>query len=511
MGDRDALIRVQVEVMPLEHRVQTDAGSGEVVDEQVIADDMGLAAKEADPRGTPPQLNRVANEGVGLGDARLTMRVRVDARPGSQAIVAVAAHRRVTHRRMGGALREVHAIGQVVTNAGILDDHALRVAHVAGVHVVAHPEAALEVLHPHVRHAGVRSRRAGKALVLSILRVAGLQVGRHVEVGDRHAADLMVEREAASGDLVRRETQVGVPHARTLDRQVGVINADLAAQLPSARGDVDRLGGGVRSLIHRPDQRVRVVNTITGLGTLVITDTHGARRTRNLGQRLLKLDEVNAVGVLIVANLNDLNMITRANLAIQQRVRLVEAETGNGRRGRLAGLVIHEIAADILPGSLGGKVQCRGRFTVHAHVNAAGGVIRQGEAQVQCVARDRGREVDERILVIQGHIGLARGLNRRRLEVVGALEGRPLRAARFLRLVAGVGKIRAVVVVGRHRGGNQHGNQRDDAEGAHAGNERSTFHLLFIPQSMPGGDARVAQPRSCTVPQGRVRPHGRGF
>ena len=51
MGDRDALIRVQVEVMPLEHRVQADAGSGEVVDEQVLADDMGLAAKEADPRG----------------------------------------------------------------------------------------------------------------------------------------------------------------------------------------------------------------------------------------------------------------------------------------------------------------------------------------------------------------------------------------------------------------------------------------------------------------------------
>ena len=105
-----------------------------------------------------------------------------------------------------------------------------------------------------------------------------------------------------------------------------MIEADLSSQLPGSRRDVDRLGGGVRGLVHRPDKRIRIIHAIAGLCTLVVGDADSVSRTLNLRQRLLKLNEVDAVGVLVVPHLNDLNMVTLVDLAVEQGVNLVETE-----------------------------------------------------------------------------------------------------------------------------------------------------------------------------------------
>ena len=71
-----------------------------------------------------------------------------------------------------------------------------------------------------------------------------------------------------------------------------MIEADLSSQLPGSRRDVDRLGGGVRGLVHRPDKRIRIIHAVAGLCTLVVGDADSVSRTLNLRQRLLKLNEV---------------------------------------------------------------------------------------------------------------------------------------------------------------------------------------------------------------------------
>ena len=106
-----------------------------------------------------------------------------------------------------------------------------------------------------------------------------------------------------------------------------MIDADLSSQLPAARRDVDRLRGGVRGLIHRPYESIGIIHAVAGLGTPVVGDANRSSWTRNLRQRFLKLNEVDAVGVLVVTDLDDLDMVTFVDLAIQQGVCLVEAET----------------------------------------------------------------------------------------------------------------------------------------------------------------------------------------
>ena len=105
-------------------------------------------------------------------------------------------------------------------------------------------------------------------------------------------------------------------------------------------------------------------------------------------------------------------------------------------------LVTSAVAANVLPGALGGEVEGSDRLVVDAHINATGGVIRQRETQIEGIGSSRRREVDRGVLVIQGHVGLARGLNSRRFEVIGALERRPVGAARLLGLVSRVGDAR---------------------------------------------------------------------
>ena len=153
---------------------------------------MGLASEDTDTRGPPAQLDSVADEGVGLSDTRLTVRRGVNTQPGGEAVVTITAHGGVTHRRVRGALREVHAVREVVANAGVLNDHTVRVGHLAGIHVVAHPEATLEMLDPHVGDAGVRPSRSGEALVLRLLTVTGGQGRRHVEISHGHATHATV-------------------------------------------------------------------------------------------------------------------------------------------------------------------------------------------------------------------------------------------------------------------------------------------------------------------------------
>ena len=95
-----------------------------------------------------------------------------------------------------------------------------------------------------------------------------------------------------------------------------MIEADLSSQLPGSRRDVDRLGGGVLGLIHRPDKRIRIIHAVTGLRTLVVSDADSVSRTLNLRQRLLKLNEVDAVGVLVVPHLDNLNVVALVDLAV---------------------------------------------------------------------------------------------------------------------------------------------------------------------------------------------------
>ena len=218
-----AAVGVQVEVVTVEHGAEADARAGEVVDDEVVLDDVGLATEEADGGGAPAQLDGVTNEGVVLGNARLAVGGLVDARPRGQAIVTIAAHRGVANRGVRRSLREVDAVGKVVADTRVLDDHAVGVGHLAGVHIVAHPEAALEVLDPHVGDASVRAGGTREALVLSLLTEARPQVRGHVEVGHGHATHASVEDEAAATSLVGGEAHVGVPHARALDGQVRVV------------------------------------------------------------------------------------------------------------------------------------------------------------------------------------------------------------------------------------------------------------------------------------------------
>lgn len=95
-----------------------------------------------------------------------------------------------------------------------------------------------------------------------------------------------------------------------------MIEADLSSQLPGSRRDVDRLGGGVRSLVHRPDKRIRIIHAVAGLRTLVVGDTDSVSRTLHLRQRVLKLNEVDAVGVLVVPHLDNLNVVALVDLAV---------------------------------------------------------------------------------------------------------------------------------------------------------------------------------------------------
>lgn len=53
VSDRDAAIRIQVKVVAIEHGVQADASAGEIVDEQVVANGVGLASEDTDTRGPP--------------------------------------------------------------------------------------------------------------------------------------------------------------------------------------------------------------------------------------------------------------------------------------------------------------------------------------------------------------------------------------------------------------------------------------------------------------------------
>ena len=112
-------------------------------------------------------------------------------------------------------------------------------------------------------------------------------------------------------------------------------------------------------------------------------------------------------------------------------------------------------------------------------------MIGQGEAQVEGVGCGRRDEVQGGILALECHIGLSRGLNGRRFEVVGALKRRPVGTTRLLGLVSHVGDGRAVLSVGRDRTGNQCGHQRDDAEQAHSGDKWSAFHVTLKPLFMP--------------------------
>ena len=260
-----------------------------------------------------------------------------------------------------------------------------------------------------------------------------------------------------------------------------MVQADLSAKLPRTRGNVDGLGGG-RSLVHGPDKRIGVVDAVAGLGSLVVGHAHGTFGTLDGGRGLLELDEVDAVGVLVVANLDDLNMIVLLDLAAQERVDLVETEA---RLPAVSRLVVHVVAADVLPGRLGGEIEGRDGLVVHAYVDTTGGVIRQGEAQVEGVGSGRRGEVHGGVLAVQGHVGLARGLDGRRLDVVGALERRPVGSARLLGLVSRVGDGCAVLVVGRDRTGDQCGHQRDDAEQACSGDKWSAFHLTLLLLFMP--------------------------
>ena len=259
-------------------------------------------------------------------------------------------------------------------------------------------------------------------------------------------------------------------------------HANLAREFPGSRGNVDRLGRGVRSRVHgRGESRV-VSNAIAGSRIVVVSNAHGAFGALDGRCGLLELDEVDAVGVLIVANLDDLNMIILLNLAAQESVDLVETEA---RLPTLSRLVVHVVTANVLPGCLGGEVEGRDGLVVHAHVDTTGGVIRQGEAQVEGIGRGRRGEVHGRVLAVQSHVGLARGLDSRRLDVVGALERRPVGAARLLGLVSRVGDGRAVLVVGRNRTWDQCGHQRDDAEQACSGDKWSAFHLTLLLLFMP--------------------------
>ena len=443
---------------------------------------MGLATEDANARGSPAQFNRVANEGVTLGHTCLTVRIRVDARPGSQTIVTIATHGGVTNRGVLGALREVHAIGQVVTDASVLNDHAVGVEHLAGVHVVAHPEATLKVLDPHVGNSGIVTGFTGESLVLSLLVVTRLQVRGHGEVGQRLIARAMIEDDAATLRLIRGEEDVGVPQARALEGQTGVANANLAREFPGSCGNVDRLGRGVRSRVHGGGESRVVSNAIAGSRIVVVGNAHGAFGALDGRCGLLELNEVDAVGVLIVANLDDLNMITLLDLTAEQSVNLVETEA---RPQACSRLVVHAAAANVLPGALGGEVEGSDRLIVDAHINATGGVIRQRETQIEGIGSSRRREVDRGVLVIQGHVGLARGLNSRRFEVIGALERRPVGAARLLGLVSRVGDARTVLIVGGNRTGDECRHQRDNAEQSRPCDEGSSFHMSLKPLFMP--------------------------
>ena len=175
-------------------------------------------------------------------------------------------------------------------------------------------------------------------------------------------------------------------------------------------------------------------------------------------------------------------MIILLDLAAQEGVDLVETEA---RLPAISRLVVHMVAANVLPGCLGGEIEGRDGLVVHAHVHTTGGVIRQGEAQVEGIGRGRGREVHGGVLAVQGHVGLARGLDGRRLDVVGTLERRPVGTARLLGLVSRVGDGRAVLFVGCDRTGDQCRHQRNDAEQARSGDKWSAFHLTLKPLFMP--------------------------
>ena len=351
--------------------------------------------------------------------------------------------------------------------------------------IVADPEATLKVLDPHVGDAGVRTGRTSKALVLSSLTKARLQVRGHGEVGQRLIARAGIENDATTLHLIGGEEDVGAPQARALEGQTGVIDADLAGEFPGSGGNIDRLGGSVYSRVHRRDERIIVGNTIAGLRIVVVGDAHGAFGALDGRCSLLELDEIDAVLGLILVNLDDAHMVALLDLTVKQRVHLVEAETlvcGTRGQGRL---VVDTLLVDVLPGGFGGQGEGRSKIVINVDLHLARGVIGQGEAQVEGVGCGRRSEIQRGVLVLQGHVGLARGLNSRRFEVVGAFERRPVGSTRLLGLVSRVGDGRAVLVVGRNRTGDQCGHQRNDAEQSHSCNEGSSFHMSLKPLFMP--------------------------
>ena len=53
-----------------------------------------------------------------------------------------------------------------------------------------------------------------------------------------------------------------------------------------------------------------------GLGSLVVSHAHGTFGTLDGGRGLLELDEVDAVGVLVVPHLDNLNVVALVDLAV---------------------------------------------------------------------------------------------------------------------------------------------------------------------------------------------------
>ena len=148
-------------------------------------------------------------------------------------------------------------------------------------------------------------------------------------------------------------------------------------------------------------------------------------------------------------------------------------------------LVVDALLVDVLPGGFGGQGEGRSEIVIDVDLHLARLVIGQGEAQVEGVGCGRRSEIQRGVLVLQGHVGLARGLNSRRFEVVGAFERRPVGSARLLGLVSRVGDARAVLVVGGNRTGDQCGHQRNNAEQSRPCDEGSSFHMSLKPLFMP--------------------------
>ena len=149
--------QVPVKIMTTKHGVQTNTSTFKIPRNEVVLCLLSRSTKEANSTCTPSELDRVVSELdiVGMTSIRyildrLTGLRLCMTRPRCKAIITISTNIRITNSGITGSLRVVQAIGEIVANTGVLNQHVLCVLHVFLVDIVTHPETALEMFDPEV-------------------------------------------------------------------------------------------------------------------------------------------------------------------------------------------------------------------------------------------------------------------------------------------------------------------------------------------------------------------------